>query len=257
MFQVMATIRNLEIPGRPWGRSISRLSKIRGRAMSKIFNSKGILACLCVLLVGTSGSAAWAYDLPGIPPSGAPAFRNAVKVDLNTNSGRLRITGRKDFLFADPAQGIMLGTNANYTLTANFNKNTGAFQDGSLSLKGAIADLGIANGTQLVTADITAWNLQGTQSGLPLPGGGFDLWGFRTENIVCSPLLLIACTPTESVYVELDDAFSGSFANKFKTTGFAITTVPVPAAAWLFGSGLGLLGWMARRRRVSTNQVAA
>jgi len=32
-----------------------------------------------------------------------------------------------------------------------------------------------------------------------------------------------------------------------RTAEYTISTVPVPAAAWLFGSALGLLGW--RRRR--------
>jgi hypothetical protein len=33
---------------------------------------------------------------------------------------------------------------------------------------------------------------------------------------------------------------------KFAASGFSITTVPVPAAAWLFGSALALLGWIRR-----------
>jgi hypothetical protein len=64
-------------------------------------------------------------------------------------------------------------------------------------------------------------------------------------------MLLISCTLNESVYIELDEAFSGQFSdykiNKFRTNGLAITTVPVPAAAWLFGSALGFLAWLRRR----------
>ena len=188
-----------------------------------------------------------AYELPGIPPSGSPAFGNDVKVHFKANSGKLKITGKKGFLF-DNSQQVFLGSSSKYTLRVNFDKRTGVFQGGSLELKGAINALGIPKNEMLVTADIINWNLNGTQSGMDLPGGGFDLWGFATDNIVCSPLLLIQCTDRESVYIELDEPFSGElFKGNFKTTGFAHTTVPVPAAAWLFGSALGLLAWLRRR----------
>jgi hypothetical protein len=75
------------------------------------------------------------------------------------------------------------------------------------------------------------------------------LWGFNTTNIWCSPELLLECTMSESVYVALSNAFSGDFGRNFVSMGIAITTVPVPAAIWLFGSALGLLGW-ARRRTI-------
>ena len=40
----------------------------------------------------------------------------------------------------------------------------------------------------------------------------------------------------------------GQAGNRFGVDDLVVTqTVPIPAAAWLFGSGLGLLGWMRRR----------
>ena len=52
----------------------------------------------------------------------------------------------------------------------------------------------------------------------------------------------------ETYYGPLPD----DYPDEFNTTGFSIdklsaTVVPVPAAVWLFGSALGMLGWMRRR----------
>ena len=205
---------------------------------------------LLLALTFLGGGIALAYDLPGIPASGSPVFGNDVKVDFNPNSGKIKISGKNYFTF-DDSQQIFQGNSSKYTLRVDFNNKTGVFEGGSLRVTGAIPGLGIKKNETLVTADITNWNLSGTQSEAPLPGGGFDLWGFATSNIVCSPMLLISCTLNESVYIELDEAFSGQFSdyaiNKFRTNGFAISTVPVPAAAWLFGSALGFLAWLRRR----------
>ena len=205
---------------------------------------------LLLALTFLGGGTALAYKLPGIPESGSPVFGNDVKVDFNPNSGKIKISGKNYFTFNDSQQ-IFEGNSSKYTLRVDFNNKTGAFESGSLRLTGAIPGLGIKKNETLVTANITDWNLSGTQSGDPLLGGGFDLWGFATSNIVCSPMLLVSCTLNESVYIELDEAFSGQFSdykiNKFRTNGFAISTVPVPAAAWLFGSALGFLAWLRRR----------
>jgi hypothetical protein len=214
---------------------------------TKAFSRAISLLVITIFGVGT----ALAYDLPGIPPSGEPAFEHDVKVHFNPNSGKLKVTGKKGFLFND-AEDIYLGKSGKYTLKVNFEKKTNNFIGGSLKIEGAIKKLGIKKRETLVTADIIDWNLSGTQSGSPLPGGGFDLWGFATDNILCNPMLLVECTKRESIYIALDEAFAGDkIKGVFRTNGYATTTVPVPASAWLLGSALGLLGWMRRRKAAS------
>ena len=225
--------------------------------MSVVRKSMSLSIAVSVLLVGIFGSSgASALELPGISPSGAPAFRNNVKFDLNTKANRLRVTGRKDFTYFDGTTGYA-GQQSKYTLLVNFD-NGGNFLNGSVELRGGLSGGGIngsvPNNTTLVTADITKW-AWGNENGSA--GPTFDLFGFQTDNIVCSPLLLITCTVSESVYVQLDDPFSGSFNNSFKTTGIATTTVPLPAVAWLFGSALGLLGWVGRRNKRLQQQASA
>jgi hypothetical protein len=80
------------------------------------------------------------------------------------------------------------------------------------------------------------------------------LLGFNTKNIVCHSAISAyvpgGCTQNEVIYLALQDAITDG-TMKLKTTGLALTTVPVPAAAWLFGSGLLGLAGIARRRKTA------
>jgi hypothetical protein len=201
--------------------------------------TKIVLASLASLLIIAvfGNTSAFAYSLPGITPSGSPAFTNNVRVHLAPN-GKLKIMGRGNQTFMlDTGSGNMVGTGGKYTLNASFDGD-GNFLSGDVSISGMMAQVGITRpNTILMTADLTGANLMDDPY----------LWGFNTSNIVCNADLLLECTDKESVYVALSNAFSGDFGRNFMSMGIAVTTVPVPAAIWLFGSGLGLLGWVRRR----------
>jgi hypothetical protein len=224
----------------------------RGRVdMNDIRKFSILPAASIFFLLGVFASSAYAFSLDGIPTSGEPSFWNNVTIDMNDNGSkngeaRVNIKGRGDFTFKDGST-HWTGEKVIFKLQAFYN-DLGDLLSGTIVIKGGIAGLGINKGTTLMTADLIGWNLTEDMSGL---NGWSKLWGFATDNIVCNPMLLVQCTQKESVYVRLDGAgFDGDFTNgRYLTSGFAVTTVPVPAAAWLFGSALGLLGWVRSRNR--------
>lgn len=198
----------------------------------------GFITFASVLVITFFGhTSAFAYSLPGITPSGSPAFTNNVRVHLNPQ-GRLKVIGAANQTFSlDTGSETLIGTGGLYMLNAQIGED-GSLISGSITLRGMMSQLGIHQPqTLLMSADLTAANLVDDP----------NLWGFNTTNIFCNPDLMLNCTNSESVYLALSNAFSGEFGSNFMSKGIAVTTVPVPAAVWLFGSALGLLGWIRRR----------
>jgi len=121
---------------------------------------------------------------------------------------------------------------------------------GSVEIKGRIEGLGISKRKTLMTADLTGvWSVSDDGK----------LFGANIENIVCHDSINAhsPCATSDVVYVTLSEAINST--KKLTTTGAAITSIsaenvppseiPLPAAVWLFGSGLlGLVG-TARHRK--------
>ena len=202
---------------------------------------------LGMLALGSSNSFATGVNAYGVNFSGLsglvapslPAFGTYINASFTKGkySSKLVVTQKStDSLFIAPWKlyGIK---STSYNLTANFNKY-GAFTSGTITIKGKFNGSGTS--TTLMTANLIKF------------GKSYDgkIWGFNTSNIVCSAAINAAahgCLPTEVVYLAL---FSGQkyLTKSWKTSGIALTSVPVPAAAWLLGSGLIGLVSVARRK---------
>jgi len=202
--------------------------------------------------------------LPGIPESGAPSFvfnntpanrfgsnvqswfnNYAIIQNVGGANGSYNLFAHNEgsFSFFESMGVNTGGSNGNFDLNATFDSD-GTLIGGTVTIMGAIAGLGIDDpSTVLMTADLVDFNVEG------------NLAGFSIGNIRCTAEIQ-NCEDgpgdIESVYIRLGGNFNGIEnlnGKHYRSTIASITTVPIPAAAWLMLSGLACIAGIAGRRR--------
>lgn len=220
---------------------------------TKLFSLLGFLCLLMIstvstasTLTSTDGLTVDGFSLPGITLPGWPNFENDVKVHwqkMGKKGYRLRAHySGGDFLFNRLIDESHVVEEGSYQLKAWFDVN-GIFLHGGLKITGNLSGFNNIDGTpvnasgELMTADLDgfAWT--------------DDMIGFNTTDIFCR--FFDFCTENESVYLSLDEGGFNPGMKKYKSSGLAVTTVPLPAGIWLFGSGLIGMIVMARCKKKS------
>ena len=202
-------------------------------------------------------------------------------------AGTLTITDLNTImLYSDWAAGgtdVLADFNGDFTLMAYFNADgvfgatvddvAAGIKTSNLTLTYANLDAGGSNpavtgllstsGT-IITANLGAFGYAGFGNGGAfdfaaggllyggsVTGGDWSTLGYNYSGTIAGTTLSIG-QPSSGVSWELDgngDTDVDLFKRAFSGTASVDTFVPVPAAMWLFGSGLALLAGMARRRR--------
>jgi hypothetical protein len=203
-------------------------------------------------------------ELSEITLDAFPDFGYTVKVKISQQGQSgfkliVRGTGGGNYLTLPGSENLEI-KGGGYKLDAMFDP-FGNFLEGTLQITGKLdTDAGKAAGI-LVTASLGSGEAAGTfttaSSGSGPGGVDFvytsTMFAFNTHDVDCNPVidaLVGGCTSNEFVYIELAEGGFAPTVKNFMSDGIAsVAAVPVPAAVWLFGSGLiGLVG-IARRRK--------
>jgi hypothetical protein len=222
-----------------------------------------ILACLLALSSAGSQAAitscpdpsAYPYSgcsVDGVSPSGFPYFDQLVNVSYSEKNDGFNISAKnyqgsfRSHFYVTPEEMFDI-SKTQYSLKAQVRDGVAS---GTISIKGRIDELGITpkkkkkkKSPLLMKADLSGdWGISDDGT----------LIGFNTENIVCNDAINAylgggGCTENESVYLSLLESILTGEKN-IKTAGVSVATVPLPAAAWLFGSGLLGLAAISRRK---------
>jgi hypothetical protein len=188
------------------------------------------------------------YSLPGIPTSGAPGFTNSAEINLFNLGGN-------SFLFAASNAGAPLtfelgshsvtSSSARFLVTAEFMADGSYIQNtGTLTVSGSIPFI----------SSYAPYTLPGVYISGDLLTAKLDNFAFNSDLLGFSTSLLTGFGSSfgtnESVYFSTPGIASalgfgtnpGLHATTNPILANTVTSVPLPAAVWLFMSGLALLG---------------
>jgi hypothetical protein len=173
-------------------------------------------------------------------------------LDAGLSSGQLVIGYTGNQTLTDPAGTIGYVGGGSYSLIANFD-GAGNFTGGTVSATGTEIQgwTDFQSGT-IVTGDLTDFGWSGANSAgffeftyNNITGDFGNLWGGSEDG----PGIIISTSTLSPSAVDWDADLDFQ-ADINATSANVDTFVPVPAAVWLFGSGLiGLAGWGRRGRR--------
>jgi hypothetical protein len=208
-----------------------------------------LVVFLTIATLGSTSSFATTCDSNqltgfGLVGGSFPCFETAVQVKLRQAHDHvpLTITGIYDrggiSLFYKSATEYLPISDTIFRFSAAVDGPGPNSWNGSMSIRGHIDLDGLMTGAPqlLMSADLTG---EYAQNG--------SLIGFNTQNIVCNAAIDAyiggsGCTENEVIYFALNGTIDLDGKNQ-NFTGTAYTSVPLPAAVWLFGSGLlGLMG---------------
>jgi len=206
--------------------------------MNKILRTFSLISFFAVAALSTSASAAVVIDFS----TGTAGFGGVI-TDVNGDGSH--IIGEDIGIGLLTVGGGAAGDGL-YNTDAVLNFDT---DENTIEIVGTVAGLGNSLGStsrQLLSGSFSSWEVSAFNGeGLSFSGGGVD---FKDANLL----------QALGLDIETEFQFFG-FSLAFDVTGTGVATavstdivnttvVPVPAAAWLFGSGLiGLVG-VARRQ---------
>ncbi len=220
----------------------------------------GITAAAILMMASTASAAPLGLDPTGLFPD----LTTDGTIDYNSSTGTFTVTDSGVSVMLLPPDGSSTDfiNVTSYSLTAEFGGD-GVFDSGTVSISGSslTANPDFA-GPNILTADLVSFGFGGTgASGVfeflyaSATGDMAVLGGTTKGGIIISTFDLAGSGI--SAGVDWDPLANGNpafFGSDFSgTVGSADTFVPVPAAVWLFGSGLlGLFGF----RRLGKNSVS-
>lgn len=201
-----------------------------------------VCACFIVFVPSLAQAASLNLTLNDVPD----IVSQFIDVTYNATSDELTASGFALELDDDgsvPAEAIAGGT---FDLSATID-DAGNLVGGTIAIGGTVASLGFNSGT-LLTGTLTAFGF---------PDAGGDPFEFLFDVTGGDAAALYGGGSVPAGVILSGTGFDGDFGSNFDNlssgtgTGTAVAnvgTVPVPAALWLFGSGLLGLTGLARRR---------